>query len=339
MITFQCTGETHSLSPGGWFSALTQKEVFTDTPRETLRRLIAEIEAGTPWLAAVAAEYAASQPWLHRIIASPQRDLFFRSHCVLHGQRILDVGSGWGQQALVLAKSNEVCAVEPNPERLGFVRAVAQQCGILDRLYFFNVDMLALDFAAEFDTVTSVGVLEWVANFHPDGAAPAVQQRFLCRLHAALKPGGQCIIGIENRLGLKYLMGARDDHTGTRHLCTLDYSSADAGWRAQHQRDLRVVTWSRSEYERLFKTAGFSGTSFYAAFPDYKLPEVILPCNEPDEVSAFFRSGQFVPEHDGWDGSVLPEPDQATLASHYRSFAEIGIAHHFAPSFFIIARK
>lgn len=339
MITFQYQNEHKALGPGDWFSARPQGDVFADTPSETLCRLISEIEKGTPWQETVARAYAAEHPWLHQIIASPKRDLFFRSHCQLNGQRILDVGSGWGQQALILAKTNEVCAVEPNPDRLAFVRAVARQDGIQDRLYFFNADMLALDFATQFDAVTCVGVLEWAANFHPTDNAPAVQQKFLRRLYDSLKPGGQCIVGIENRLGLKYLLGARDDHTGTRNLCTLDYTQANNRWHNLHQRDLRVITYSQTEYQQLFTAAGFSGTDFYAAYPDYKLPEVILPCNEPDAVTAFFRSGQFVAEHDGWDGSTLSDTEQAALISHYRSFAEIGIAHHFAPSFFIIAHK
>ena len=339
MITFQYHNEPKELSPGAWFSARPQGDVFADTPSETLCGIISEIDGGTPWQEIVARTYATKQPWLHRIITSPTRDLFFRSHCKLHGQRILDVGSGWGQQALTLAKTNEVCAVEPNPDRLGFVRAVARQGGIQDRLYFINADMLALDFATQFDTVTCVGVLEWAANFHPEDNAPTIQQKFLRRIHSALKPGGQCIVGIENRLGLKYLLGARDDHTGTRHIGTLDYTQANARWRTLHQRDLRVITYSQTEYLQLLKAAGFSGADFFAAYPDYKLPEVILPCNDPAAVTTFFRSGKFVPEHDGWDGSTLLDSDQTALASHYRSLAEIGIAHHFAPSFFIIAHK
>lgn len=340
MIAFRCLGEPRSVSPGGWFSAQQSPEsVFSDTPSTTLRRLTAAIAGGAPWAEVVACEYAASNPWLHQIVTSPKRDLFFRTQCVLTGQKVLDVGSGWGQQALVLAKTNEVCAVEPNSDRLGFVRAVAQQVGTSSQLYFLNADLLTLELAPEFDAITCIGVLEWAANFNRAKTAPEAQREFLERLYAALKPGGQCIIGIENRLGLKYLLGARDDHTGMRHLSTLHYARANERWQALHHQELRVITHSRAEYQQLLGMAGFSQIRYYAAYPDYKLPEVILPCNEPGDVNDYFRRGGFVPEHDGWDGTLLSAPEQAALASHYSSLAEMGIAHHFAPSFYMVARK
>ena len=34
------------------------------------------------------------------------------------------------------------------------------------------------------------------------------------KAQSELKENGKLIIGIENRLGLKYIMGARDDHHG-----------------------------------------------------------------------------------------------------------------------------
>ena len=147
------------------------------------------------------------------------------------------------------------------------------------------------------------------------------------------------MIGVENRLGLKYLLGTRDDHTGTQGLCTLDFPLADARWRALHKRDLRVVTYSMAEYRQLLGETGFTGIEFYAAYPDYKVPEIILPCSSAEAVRNFFGQGGFVPEHDGWDGAPLQTSTQESLASHYRSFAEMDIAHHLAPSFFIVARK
>tara|TARA_B100001123_G_scaffold390136_1_gene467470 strand:- start:299 stop:577 length:279 start_codon:yes stop_codon:yes gene_type:complete len=88
-----------------------------------------------------------------------------------------------------------------------------------------------------------------------------------------------------------------------------------------------------SEYQNMLLAAGFSSIKFHAAFPDYKLPQVILPANGCNTVNNFFKSGQFIAEHDGCDGQEIPE--QEKLKSLYLSLAEIGIAHYFAPSFFI----
>lgn len=69
---------------------------------------------------------------------------------------------------------------------------------------------------------------------------------------------------------------------------------------------------------------------------DYKLPKRILPLWPPDELNEFFAAGTFIPEHSGADGSKLP--NQAELQSLYQTFAEMGIAHYFVPSFCILAR-
>ena len=41
---------------------------------------------------------------------------------------------------------------------------------------------------------------------------------------------------------------------------------------------LRAFTYTHAEYQELFEAAGFTEVETHAAFPDYKLPELILPC-------------------------------------------------------------
>ncbi len=89
------------------------------------------------------------------------------------------------------------------------------------------------------------------------------------------------------------------------------------------------------EYRELLRAAGFSRLAFHAALPDYKLPEVILPADTAVALADFFRNGGFVPEHSGLDGAPLPQQDE--LRSLYRSLADLGIVHCFAPSYYIEA--
>lgn len=337
MISVRLAGKRTPLNAGDWICHRPPSQVFTDADRPTMRKLIAEISSGKPWGKAVRDIFEKDNPWLARIILDPNRDLFFREHRRIAKSTILDIGCGWGQQSLALAPHNDICAVEPNGDRLNFVRAVASQIGLSHKIAYINSDLLDIEFEEQFDVATCIGVLEWVGNFRDDSGPQSLQRNLLRRTYSALRPEGCCIIGIENRMGLKYLLGARDDHTGTRGICNLDYTTANRHWHRQHAKDLRVITYALPEYRMLLKETGFVDTQFYAAFPDYKLPKIILPCDLPGPVSEYFCSGGFIEEHDGWDGSALDM--QESLASHYRTLAEAGIAHYFAPSFFIVATK
>jgi SAM-dependent methyltransferase len=197
---------------------------------------------------------------------------------------------------------------------------------------FLQTDFFAVEFEPCFDLVTCVGVLEWVPKFR-SGDPREVQLEFLRRARTVLAPGGQFVIGIENRLGLKYLLGAPDDHIGVPHIASYDATLASEKWLRQSGQALRSFTFSRAELDELLAAAGFTRTTFFAALPDYKLPELILPLDQ--RTNDHFATGKFIPEHDGVSGRPLPY--QAELQSHYRSLAQLGIAENFVPSFFVTA--
>ena len=50
---------------------------------------------------------------------------------------ILDIGAGWGQFSIPLAKNNTVCTLEPTPERLDFIQATSKQENVSHNLSFF----------------------------------------------------------------------------------------------------------------------------------------------------------------------------------------------------------
>jgi SAM-dependent methyltransferase len=263
--------------------------------------------------------------------------LFFRQHPPPAGARILDLGAGWGQLALPLARHHgvQVTALEPTPERLAFIRAAATQEQLVDRLHFVQARFQELEFEPSFDLICCVGVLEWVPKFQP-GQPRAVQLEFMRHMRAALRPGGQCCVGIENRFGLKYLLGARDDHTGTRNVSVLDAALAAAKHQALTGQELRAFTYTYPEYEELFQAAGFVKIEAYAAFPDYKLPQLVLPLSHPAALNQALLENPIPPEHDGLDGHLLPDPEHHI--SHYRSLARMGLAQYFCPSFFFLLR-
>ncbi len=337
MLTFSHRGTLHTLQAGdSWTPQPANAETYRDTSAAELWDIVRDIRAGLPWRDVVANRYAKTNPWLHQIVTSPRRDLFFRQHPPEPAAMVLDIGSGWGQIARPLAGNAKACvtALEPTPERLAFIQAAAHQDGIADSMYFVQGDFFEVDFTTRFDLVTCVGVLEWVPKFHA-GNPRDVQIDFLRRIGSLLAPGGRLVIGIENRFGLKYLLGAPDDHIGPPNIAVYDAALASEKWQRHSGQPLRSFTFTRAELDDLLHAAGFISTRFFAALPDYKLPEKILPLGR--ETNEHFSTGNLIAEHDGCNGRPLAF--QAELESHYRSLAQLGIASDFAPSFFVEVSK
>ena len=332
MIRFHHGPEAIALEAGDLWTSAPRGPTYRDTSAAELQSIVRDVEGGTPWREAVARRYAGSHPWLHRIVTSPSRDLFFRQHPPSADAQILDVGAGWGQISLPLARRGLVTALEPTPERLTFIRAAAVQEEVARRIHFVQADFFDVEFVTKFDLVTCIGVLEWVPKFRP-GNPREIQIDFLRRVRSLLKPGGHLVIGIENRLGLKYLLGAPDDHIGVAGVAVYDAEIASRKWLAYNGQILRSFTFTHAELEQLLTEAGFRCRQFFAALPDYKLPERIVPLDPPGALDKFFLERNFVSEHDGSTG--LPLSNQDELRSHYRSLAQLGISAAFAPSYFI----
>lgn len=80
-----------------------------------------------------------------------------------------------------------------------------------------------------------------------------------------LKPGGQLILSMENRMGLKYWAGCRDEATGT-------YFGGIEGSRGEAQSGGRT----KRELEELLETAGLREYRFYYPYPDAQFPTMIF---------------------------------------------------------------
>ena len=74
-----------------------------------------------------------------------------------------------------------------------------------------NFNVVAEKMEERFDYVTLIGVLEYAKSYiGKDNPYP----EYLEKINRLLKPGGKILIAIENRLGLKYFAGCREDHVG-----------------------------------------------------------------------------------------------------------------------------
>ena len=82
------------------------------------------------------------------------------------GQRILDIGCGWGGFALYLARHYdvEVTGVALASDQIAFCRERAEEAGLADRVRFELMDYR--DVTGSFDRISSVGLLEHVGTPH-----------------------------------------------------------------------------------------------------------------------------------------------------------------------------
>ncbi|MEA1880460.1 MAG: class I SAM-dependent methyltransferase [Campylobacterota bacterium] len=113
-------------------------------------------------------------------------------------------------------------------------------------------------FEEKFDYITLNGVLEYAGSFTNTDEP---YKDFLTQIKHYLKPDGKLIVAIENRYGLKYFAGAKEDHTGKEFDGITGYMDTD-----------KVQTFGKKELEELLKTSGYPEQSFYYPHPDYKMP-------------------------------------------------------------------
>jgi cyclopropane-fatty-acyl-phospholipid synthase len=82
------------------------------------------------------------------------------------GQRVLDIGCGWGGMAITLAKLEkvEVLGITLSEEQFALARQRAEAAGVADRVKFELIDYrdLAAREAGKFDRIVSVGMFEHV---------------------------------------------------------------------------------------------------------------------------------------------------------------------------------
>tara|TARA_B100001093_G_scaffold519496_1_gene608799 strand:+ start:392 stop:2059 length:1668 start_codon:yes stop_codon:yes gene_type:complete len=338
-IKFSIGGDEIILRKGQSFQLPKSQELYRDTGEDNLKAIIAEVKEGKEWRTAVNEKFADSHPWLNDIVTCTKRTKFIEKFINTKNLSVLDIGAGWGQFSLPLAKNNTVCTLEPTPERLKFIEAIAQQDDFSGNMFFLGSNYFDLEFQTKFDLILSIGVLEWVGKFTNSKTPPEKAQfEFLEKTKRDLTEEGKLVIGIENRLGIKYLLGANDDHIGLPHISCFSTELAKLKFKQKTNQDLQCFTYSLHEYRNLLQKAGFSKITFFAALPDYKLPEKIFPISKDLSkcgLNYFINDGGKVIEHDGSNGKKLNNQDE--IDSMYKSLGEIGIAHYFAPSFYITA--
>jgi cyclopropane-fatty-acyl-phospholipid synthase len=109
------------------------------------------------------------------------------------GQRVLDIGCGWGGMALYLHQvaGVDVLGITLSEHQLKIARERAAAAGVTDHVKFQLIDYRQLD--GQFDRIVSVGMFEHVGAKHYD--------EFFAKCRDLLKPDGVMLLHTIGKLG------------------------------------------------------------------------------------------------------------------------------------------
>lgn len=251
--------------------------------------------------------------WAERYHLSKTRANCLRPFALSREMRVLDVGGGCGAITRYLGEMcGDVDLLEPMAPRAAVARARTRD---LDNVEVFVGDIDAVPPKPAYDLITVIGVLEYV------GAGSRSDEPYIDLLRSlsrVLLPGGRILVAIENRLGVKYLAGAPEDHSGRPFDGLEGYRSGGP-----------ARTFSRMELEELFRAAGLSG-DFYHAFPDYKMTRAVFSESifEPGPERALAWRLPNFPSPD-WNQPREPWVDEELL---WRGLVQSGVGRHFGNS-------
>ncbi len=241
---------------------------------------------------------------------------------------LLEIGAGCGAlTGLFTSQVATVTALEPDPDRVAVLRARYQplptsQLQIIPQsLSEFTTSVSP----GNYDLVTLIGVLEYAGQFYPPNSPENPLSPSLALLQDAahhLRPGGQLILAIENRLGLKYWNGCAEDHLDQAFVSLENYLQPSS-----------ITTFSRTELSSLLHQAGFSQLTWYYPFPDYKLPQAVLHENLLTSSTLPLTLSELWA--DGWQPEKKLNP--FTPAAVARGLQTENLWPKFAPSFLVFA--
>lgn len=214
---------------------------------------------------------------------------------------LLEIGAGCGAvTGLFCEKCGRVVANDLSKRRSTINAYRNKQ---YDNLEIMVSNFEDLELSEKFDYVTLIGVLEYsIYYIHSDD--PFMDMLKKCR--SFLKEDGKLFIAIENKYGIKYWSGAKEDHTGRSFEGIEGYPGGG-----------KAITFSKDTLTKMVMDVGFTSSNFYYPMPDYKLPmeiysedylpfensfsepspaydnDRIMTFNEPRALSEIIKDGMF----------------------------------------------
>lgn len=174
---------------------------------------------------------------------------------------VLEIGAGCGAVTGALAKNaKKVTCVELSKKR-SMINAYRNKDLKNIEIRVGNFEDIEKKLQQKYDVITLIGVFEY-ADSYINAKEPYIQFLEIIKKH--VKKNGQIVIAIENKFGLKYWAGCKEDHLGEYYKGIEGYKDVEG-----------VKTFSKNELEKIFEQCGFNNVQFYYPYPDYKLPVAV----------------------------------------------------------------
>ena len=200
-----------------------------------------------------------SWPILYHL--SPLRENIVDWIPMKHTEKVLEVGSGCGAITGALSrKAGEVTCVDLSKKRSMINAYRHAECENVT-IHVGNFKDIEPDLPDNFDYIFLIGVFEYGQSYM---GSKTPFEDFLNMIKKHLAPGGRIVIAIENKYGLKYFAGCKEDHLGT-YFSGIENYEAGGG----------VRTFSRKGLEKILASCGVEKYHFYYPYPDYKFPTTI----------------------------------------------------------------
>ena len=169
---------------------------------------------------------------------------------------VLEIGAGCGAITGSLSdRAGKVTCVELSKKR-SMINAYRNKDKKNIEIKVGNFEVIHNHLKEKYDIITLIGVFEY-AQSYIDSSEPFLDFLKMIETHLAAK--GRIIIAIENKYGLKYWAGCREDHVNT-------FFSGIEGYPGTN----RVRTFGKRTLQELLQNAGLDDTTFLYPYPDYK---------------------------------------------------------------------
>jgi len=249
---------------------------------------------------------------------------------------ILDAGCGPGVISFALSEiCKEVHALDASFEFVRFVSIRSKQDGV-ENVFPVHGELGQLPFpSGYFDLVIVNGVLEWVPFYYQNGDPMDVQSKVLREINRVLRPNGQIYIGIENRFGFQYLLGAKDEHTLLRYITVMPRQMANLYSQIVRGKPYRTYTHSYRGLLRLLKRSGFVVKRAYMPLPNYRDVRILVDLMDPCRVAFFVGRTKYISDSSSFRLIVKNMAKMGVLLGLHR----LKLHRIFSPAFSIVGRK
>ena len=195
-----------------------------------------------------------SWPILYHL--SAQRENIVEWLPITKDMKVLEVGSGCGAITGVLArKAGEVTCIDLSRKRS---RINAYRHTDVDNvtIHVGNFQDVEPDLPCDYDYICLIGAFEY-AQAYIQSETP--YEDFLNIIKKHVKSDGHIAIAIENKFGLKYWAGCKEDHLGTYFSSLENYPDGGV-----------VRTFTAEGLRDIAKRCGCKQVQMYYPYPDYK---------------------------------------------------------------------